>query len=77
MKDFKLVEHNLIPLSLFALNISVVHLLYLLFIDNILSFTTLLVFSSTIVLVAGVIRKEKVLMIPGALVYTIVLLFSL
>lgn len=77
MKDFKLLEHNLIPLSLFALNMSVVHLLYLLFINNILSFTTLLVFSSTIVLIAGVIRKEKMLMIPGALVYIIALFFSL
>lgn len=77
MKDFKLLEHNLIPASLFALNISIAHLIYLLFINNILSVATMLVFLSTIVMIAGVIMKKKALMIPGALVYLLVLAFSL
>ncbi len=77
MKDFKLLEHNLIPVSLFALNMSIVHLLYLLFVNNILSVVTVLVFSSTIVLVTGVVMKKKMLMIPGSLVYVVALIFSL
>ncbi len=76
MKDFKLLEHNLIPASLFALNMSIVHLTYLLFINNILSVATMLVFLSTVVMIAGVIMKKKALMIPGALIYLLVLALS-
>lgn len=76
MKDFKLLEHNLIPVSLFALNMSIVHLIYLLFMNNIMSVITTLVISCTIVLIAGVIMKKKILMIPAAIIYLIALIFS-
>lgn len=77
MKDFKLIEHNLIPVSLFALNMSIVHLIYLLFINNILSIITFTVLVCTSVLIAGIILKNKLLMSIGAIIYLIALVFSL
>lgn len=76
MKDFKLIEHNLIPVSLFALNMSIVHLIYLLFMNNILSVITFTVLACTSVLIAGIILKNKLLMTIGAIVYIIALAFS-
>lgn len=76
MKDFKLVEHNLIPASLFALNMSVVHLLYLLFVSTIFSLNTIVVLLTTLVLIAGIRMKKKSLMIPGSLAYLLALLLS-
>lgn len=76
MKDFKLLEHNLIPCSLFILNMSAVHLIYLFFMNYISSVTTMLVFSCTIVLIAGVIMKKKILLIPGAIIYLLTLILS-
>ncbi len=77
MKDFKLLEHNLIPCSLFVLNISVVHLIYLLFINNTQSLITLLAFSCTIFLIAGVVMKKKYLMIFPAITYMLLLFLAL
>jgi hypothetical protein len=76
MKDFKLIEHTLIPASLFALNMSVVHLLYLLSIHTIFSLTSILVLLATAILIAGVSIKKKILMIAGTLIYFLSVLLS-
>lgn len=73
MKDFKLIEHNLIPFSLFVLNMSIVHLIYLLFMNYIFSTATILIFSSNVFLIAGVLMKNKVLMIIAGPLYLLTL----
>jgi uncharacterized membrane protein YqjE len=77
MKEFKLVEHNLIPLSLFVLNLSVVQLIYLVFMAKLASLLAFIILASTIVLIAGVVKKNKYLMAPAMTIYILALIFSL
>ena len=76
-RDFKLLEHTLIPLALFALNVSSVHLIYLLFMGRFFSMLGFLVAVCTIVMVAGVLKKNKFLMAPAMVLYLLVLVFSI
>lgn len=71
-RDFKLLEHTLIPLALFALNVSSVHLIYLLFMERFFSVQGLLVALCTIALVAGVVKKNKLVMVPAIVLYLLV-----
>ncbi len=77
MKEFKLVEHNLIPLSLFVLNLSVVQIIYLAFSAKLFSVIAFIVLFCTLILVAGVARKNKYLMAPAIMAYILTLIFSL
>lgn len=76
MKEFKLIEHNLIPLTLFMLNISVVHVIYLIYISQLYSGHAILITASTVVMTVGVVRKSKWMMIPASLIYLIALVLS-
>lgn len=77
MKEFKLVEHNLIPLSLFVLNLSIVQLIYLVFMAKLVSLLPFIILVSTIVLITGVAKKNKYLMVPAMAIYIIAFIFSL
>jgi len=76
-RDFKLLEHTLIPLALFVLNVSLVHLLYQFFMGRFLSVPCVLVGVCTFVMVTGVLRKNKFLMVPAMVLYLLVLVFSI
>ena len=76
-RDFKLLEHTLIPLALFVLNISSVHLLYQLFMGRFISVPSVLVAVCTVVMGAGVVKKNKFLMVPGVVLYLVVLVVSI
>ena len=76
-RDFKLLEHTLIPLALFALNVSSVHLLYQLFMGRFSSTPCVLVAICTFLMVAGVVKKNKFLMVPAMVLYLVVLAVSI
>ncbi len=75
-RDFNLLEHTLIPLALFALNISSVHLIYQLFMGRLFSVSCVLVAVCTLVMAAGVVKKSKFLMVPAMVLYLVVLVVS-
>ena len=77
IKDFKLIEHNLIPGSLFVLNMSLVHIIYLNFAGQLFSIPSLVVSLCTAILAAGVFQKSKVMMLPGIVIYIISLILFL
>ena len=77
IRDFKLLEHTLIPLALFILNMSSVHLLYQLFMGRFLSVPCVLVVVCTLLMVAGVLKKNKFLMVPAMVLYLVVLVVSI
>ena len=76
-KDFKLLEHTLIPAALFALNCSLIQLLYLLFMQATLSPSFPYVLICTMALLAGIIRKNKYLLVPALIAYALVLVLSI
>ncbi|NEU09360.1 hypothetical protein GZH53_13630 [Flavihumibacter sp. R14] len=76
IKDFKLLEHILIPVALFAINLSTVHLIYLSFMEKLFSASGAPVAICTALLLAGIVRKDKFLMLPAAILYTCLLVLS-
>ena len=74
-KDFKLLEHILIPAALFALNCAAVHLLYLLFMGDMRESGALVVIL-TVSLAVGIFQKNKYLLVPAIAGYAGVLIFS-
>ena len=77
IRDFKLLEHTLIPAALVTLNCSVVHLLYLLFMEEMLSPSGSYVLICTVALLAGIFRKNKYLILPALIAYGVVLVLSI
>lgn len=76
MKASKLIQHNLIPVTLIAGNVALAHLIYL--IANGLFGLPLLTLAIIIVMmVLGVLRADKILLSVGSLAYTLLLLFTL
>lgn len=75
-RDFKLLEHTLVPLALFALNVSSVHLIYLLFMGRSLSVPGILVAVCTLVMGVGVVKKKKFLMVVAMVLYLVVLVVA-
>ena len=72
------MEHNLIPLALFTLNLSLCHLIYLLYITQAANYIFLpAVAVCTLILAAGVIRKNKYLLMPANAGYLLLLLADL
>lgn len=76
-KDFRLLEHNLIPLALFAANLSVVHFIYLLFALDVIDHHLLSVAVCIAGLSTGIIRKSKWVMLAAVGFYVLVIVSSL
>ena len=77
MKHFKLVEHNLIPLSLIVLNLSVVHVIYQASTNHVFSIPALLIAVCTILLSWGVFAKNKFIMLLASILSLVTLILSL
>jgi len=76
MKDFRLVQHTLIPVALFAVNLAVVHFIYLLaeFRYDYLMAAVLLCLGT---LATGILKQQKYLLLAGISGYLLLFIFSL
>lgn len=76
-KDFKLIEHYLIPISLFMLNFAIVHFIFLNFYQQTFSITAILVLLCILFGTGGILKKNKVFMFSSSLLYLILLFTEL
>jgi len=76
MKEFRLIQHNLIPLALIAGNIAIAHLIYLLAI-GLYGYNLVMVSMGVTALTLGIVRPNKYLLLAGIIFYTVVLFFGI
>ena len=75
MKEFRLIQHNLIPLALILVNISLVHLIYAFSCSEAAS--GFIVMVCLAVLLSGTALKNKYLLLGGIAIYGVVFTWTL
>lgn len=76
VRAFNLIQHKLIPIALIACNIALVHAIYLLAkADD--RYTLFAVVICLVVLIVGILRSAKYVLLTGIILYTLTLLFGL
>lgn len=73
MKAFTLIQHKLIPGALIAVNIAIVHLIFLLAKAD-YSYSLWITALCAIALAIGIVRASKYLLVAGMVLYLLVLL---
>lgn len=73
LKEFRLIQHNLIPLALIAGNIALGHLIYLLA-NGEWDFSLYATAISITALTTGIIKSNKYLLLAGTLFYFVILI---
>lgn len=73
MKAFRLIQHWLIPFALISANAALIHLLYLLYFKG-LHLHSLYIFLCLTGLMAGIVLKNKYVLLIGIAVYWIALI---
>jgi uncharacterized membrane protein len=76
MKEFRLVQHTLIPFALLVANTAVAHFIYLLS-EGLYGYMTAAIFIGLLILAAGILRSNKYALSGGIVFYILLLLFTL
>ncbi|TDQ10285.1 hypothetical protein [Pedobacter metabolipauper] len=76
MKEFRLIQHKLIPLALFMLNIGVIHLVYLLAAYCYTPFVIPIAICS-VFMTWSIVKKNKILIYLSVGAYLVVLLSNI